>query len=299
MEVPGLHSTEGDRAAEYRGLAAALEAPHDPTAPVTVVNPLAAVITKHVQAAALRVGGGQGQGSASPFAVNVAAPELATSGGRGHGQRPSVELAASGRSWPPPARGRAYVEGAGQPGQPGQPGQAGQQTRARVNTGGALQGKQTFDCENPMSEDKRERSIELRVVRRIGSASGGQMSGGGRLASTESEEAAIRERQAVRRGLSICEKLRAANRASERASVTEHTGNCLCDWYVFVVVLRHFRLFTPMSPPPSPNALLLLVCRISFSLLTLSSIFGGCVLFTRLDYIGGIALRAASRGYLP
>ena len=73
-EVLGLNSTEGDRAA-------ALEAPHDPTAPVTVVNPLAAVITKHVQAAALRVGEGQGQGSVSPFAVNVAAPELATSGG--------------------------------------------------------------------------------------------------------------------------------------------------------------------------------------------------------------------------
>ena len=154
-------SSVGDRATEYRALAATLEAPHDPTAPVTVVNPLAAVVAEHnVKAAALRGGGGQGRGSASPFAVNVAAPELVTSGRRSHGRRPSVELAASGRSWPPPARGRADVEAVGQARQAGQAEQAEQQTRVLANT---------FDCENPLRGDTRRRSIALQVVRRMGS----------------------------------------------------------------------------------------------------------------------------------
>ena len=156
-------STVGDRAAEYRALAATLETPHDPTAPVTVVNPLAAVVAKHnIQAAALRGGGGQGRGSASPFAVNIAAPELVTSGGRGHGRRPSVELAASGRPWPPPARDRANVEAAEEAEQTEQVEQEEQQIRVLANTG-------TFDCENPLRGDTRRRSIALQVVRRMGS----------------------------------------------------------------------------------------------------------------------------------
>ena len=157
-------SSVGDRATEYRALAATLEAPHDPTAPVTVVNPLAAVVAEHnVKAAALRGGGGQGRGSASPFAVNVAAPELVTSGRRSHGRRPSVELAASGRSWPPPARDHADVEAAKEAKEAKeteQVEQVEQQTRVLANT---------FDCENPLRGDTRRRSIALQVVRRMGS----------------------------------------------------------------------------------------------------------------------------------
>ena len=157
-------SSVGDRATEYRALAATLEAPHDPTAPVTVVNPLAAVVAEHnIQAAALRGVGGQGRGSASPFAVNVAAPELVTSGGRSHGRRPSVELAASGRSWPPPARDHADVEAAKEAKEAKeteQVEQVEQQTRVLANT---------FDCENPLRGDTRRRSIALQVVRRMGS----------------------------------------------------------------------------------------------------------------------------------